>query len=73
MRILLNSFENGMWETMTNWDWGKGLSPIAREKLARIGELTPEEKEEMRVSEKVNSLLSEFYQGKIDPEACGRG
>lgn len=53
---------------MTNRDWGKSLPPIAREKLARIGELTPEEKEEMMVSEKVNSLLSEFYQGEIDPE-----
>ena len=53
---------------MTNWDWEKGLPPIAREKLARIGELTLEEKEKMTVSEKVNSLLSEFYQGEIDPE-----
>jgi len=68
MQILLNSFENGRREAMTNRDWGKGLPPIAREKLARIGELTPEEKEEMMVSEKVNSLLSEFYQGEIDPE-----
>ena len=53
---------------MTNWDWEKGLPPIAREKLARIGELTLEEKEKTTVSEKVNSLLSEFYQGEIDPE-----
>ena len=53
---------------MTNWDWEKALPPIAREKLARIGELTLEEKEKMTVSEKVNSLLSEFYQGEIDPE-----
>jgi len=53
---------------MTNSDWEKGLPPITREKLARIGELTPEEKEKMTVSEKVNSLLSEFYKGEIDPE-----
>ena len=53
---------------MTNWDCEKGLPPIAREKLARIGELTLEEKEKTTVSEKVNSLLSEFYQGEIDPE-----
>jgi hypothetical protein len=53
---------------MTKWDWEKALPPIAREKLARIGELTLEEKEKMTVSEKVNSLLSEFYQGEIDPE-----
>jgi len=54
---------------MTNWDWEKDLPPIAREKLARIGELTQEEKEKMTVSEKVNCLLLEFYQGQIDPEA----
>jgi len=53
---------------MKNRDWERGLPPIAREKLARIGGLTPEEKEKMMVSEKVNSLLSEFYQGAIDPE-----
>ena len=52
---------------MRNWE--KDLSPIARERLAKIGELTQEEKEKMLDSEKVNSLLSEFYQGQIDPES----
>ena len=52
---------------MTNWQ--KDLPPIARERLARIGELTQEEKERMRDSEKVNSLLSEFHQNRIDPES----
>ena len=52
---------------MRNWE--KDLPPIAREKLANIGELTREEKEKMIDSEKVNSLLSEFYQGRIDPES----
>jgi len=52
---------------MRNWE--KDLPPIARERLARIGELTREEKERMIDSEKVNSLLSEFYQGQIDPES----
>ncbi len=52
---------------MRNWE--KDLSPIAREKLAKIGELTQEEKEKVIDSEKVNSLLSEFYQGQIDPES----
>jgi hypothetical protein len=51
---------------MTNWE--TGLSPIARERLARIGELTQEEKQRMRDSDKVSSLLSEFHQGQIDPE-----
>jgi len=52
---------------MTNWE--KDLPPIARERLAKVGELTQEEKEKMIDSEKVNSLLSEFYQGQIDPES----
>jgi len=52
---------------MTNWE--KDLPPIARERLAKVGELTQEEKEKMVDSEKVNSLLSEFYQGQIDPES----
>jgi len=52
---------------MENWE--KDLPPIARERLARISELTPEEKQKMLDSEKVNSLLSEFYQGQIDPES----
>ena len=52
---------------MRNWE--KDLSPIARERLTRIGELTQEEKEKMVDSGKVNSLLSEFYQGQIDPES----
>ena len=55
----------------------KSLPPIARERLARIGELTREEKENMIDSERVESLLSGFYQGQIDPrklveEAEGR-
>jgi hypothetical protein len=50
-------------------NWEKDLSPIPRERLAKIGELTQEEKEKMLDSEKVNSLFSEFYQGQIDPES----
>ena len=49
-------------------DWEKDLPPIARERLSRIGELTQEEKQKMIDSDRVNSLLSEFYQGKIDAE-----
>jgi len=52
---------------MKNWE--QDLSPIARERLAKIGELTKEEKELMTHSEKVDSLLSEFYQGQINPES----
>ena len=49
--------------------WEKDLSPIARERLAKIGELTQEEEERMIDSEKVNSLISEFHQGQINPES----
>lgn len=49
-------------------DWEKDLPPIARERLARIGGLARQEKEDVMNSERVNSLLSEFYQGKIGPE-----
>jgi hypothetical protein len=52
---------------MRNWE--KDLPPIARERLAKIGEFTQEEKDKLVDSEKVNSLLSEFYQGQIDPES----
>jgi len=52
---------------MTNWE--QDLSPIARERLARIGQLSHEEKERILDSEKVTSLLSEFYQGQINPES----
>jgi len=51
---------------MRNWE--QDLSPMARERLARIGELSQEEKERMVDSERVSSLLSEFYQGQISPE-----
>lgn len=49
---------------MKNWD--EDLPPLARERLAKIGELTAEEREKMADAEKVNSLLSEFYVGQID-------
>jgi hypothetical protein len=52
---------------MKNWE--KDLPPLTRERLAQIGELTQEEKEKMVDSEKVDSLLSEFYQGQIDLES----
>jgi hypothetical protein len=51
---------------MRNWD--EGLSPLARERLAKIGELTAEEREKMADTEKVDSLLSEFYLDQIDSD-----
>lgn len=38
----------------------------AMEKASEIGELTPEEKEEIKNQEKIKSILTEFYKGKID-------
>lgn len=55
---------------MTKWE--EKLSPLAREKLAKIGEPTPEEKERMRDQEKIKSLLAEFYKGELDPNDLWR-
>jgi hypothetical protein len=49
---------------MRNWD--EDLPPLARERLAKIGELTAEEREKMIDDEKVDSLLSEFHLGQMD-------
>ncbi len=51
---------------MENWE--KDLPPIARDRLAKLGKLTQDEKERMADSEKLISLLSDFYQGQIDAE-----
>jgi hypothetical protein len=52
---------------MRNWE--EDLPPIAKERLIKIGELTGEEKEKLVDSVKVDSILSEFYQGQIDSES----
>lgn len=49
-------------------EWEEKLPPIMREKLARIGEVTPEEKESMKEIEQLTSILSEFYKDKLNPE-----
>ncbi|MBM4140912.1 MAG: hypothetical protein FJ242_05385 [Nitrospira sp.] len=38
----------------------------AMEKIAEIGEVTPEEKEKIKDEEKLRSFLAEFYKGQID-------
>jgi len=38
----------------------------AMEKAAKIGELTPEEKEHIKEQEQLKIWLSEFYRGKLD-------
>lgn len=53
-------------------DWENKLSPLARERLARIGELSPEEKERMKNEQRLKSLLAEFYTGQLDSEGLWR-
>ncbi len=38
----------------------------AMEKIAEIGDLTPEEKEKIKDQEKIKSILAEFYKGQLD-------
>jgi hypothetical protein len=49
-------------------EWEENLPPLIRERLARIGKLTKEERERILDSEKADSLLAEFYRGEISPE-----
>jgi len=44
------------------------LSPLAREKLAQIGELTPEEKARLKYSRHLASVLSDYFTAKLSPE-----
>lgn len=46
----------------------KGLPPNIRDRLAKIGELTPEEKERITERERLNSLLKEFFEGFLNSE-----
>ncbi len=49
-------------------DWEERLPPIVRERLARMGDMTSEEKERMKDSEVVDSLLSRFYRDELNAE-----
>jgi len=44
------------------------LSPLAKERLARIGALSQEEKERLRQSRDLDSLLSEYFKGDLDTD-----
>jgi hypothetical protein len=44
------------------------LSPLAREKLEKAGELSPEEKTKLRHEEELTAILSDFYTGKLNDE-----
>ena len=54
-------------------EWEEKLPPIMREKLARIGEITPEEKARMKDLDQLTSLLSGFYKGETASEALWKG
>ena len=53
-------------------EWEANLPPIMREKLARIGEVTPGEKERMKDLDEMTSLLSRFYKGELSAEGLWR-
>lgn len=44
------------------------LSPLARERLARIGALSEEERERLKQSNDLGSLLSEYFSGGLDTD-----
>jgi hypothetical protein len=44
------------------------LSPRARERLERIGELSQEDKDRLKDSEQLAQLLSDYFTGKLSPE-----
>lgn len=44
------------------------LSPLAKEKLARIGELTTDEKARLKYSEQLSSLLAEYFTNELSPD-----
>lgn len=45
------------------------LSPLAKERLARIGEPSQEEKDKLRHSQEISSLLSSYFTGKLSVES----
>jgi len=44
------------------------LSPLAKERLAKIGALSQEETERLRQSRDLDSLLSQYFQGDLDTD-----
>jgi len=44
------------------------LSPLAKEKLAKIGELSNEERDKLKCNEELTALLSDYFTDKIDIE-----
>jgi hypothetical protein len=48
------------------------LSPLAKERLARLGELSTEEKEGVKQSHELELLLSQYFRGELSPEDLWR-
>jgi len=48
------------------------LSPLAKEKLAKIGELTAEEKVGLKYSEQLTSLLAEYFTNELSSDDLWR-
>jgi len=48
------------------------LSPLAREKLAKIGELTEEEKAGLQYSKQLADLLAEYFTNELSPDDLWR-
>ncbi|MCR4393168.1 MAG: hypothetical protein NUV31_02230 [Dehalococcoidales bacterium] len=44
------------------------LSPLAKEKLAKIGELTEEEKAKLKYNAQLNTLLADYFTAKMTPD-----
>jgi len=44
------------------------LSPLAREKLAKIGELTEEEKTKLKYAGQLNALLADYFTNKLNTD-----
>jgi len=44
------------------------LSPLAREKLAKIGELTEEEKAKLKYAGQLNTLLADYFTNKLSAD-----
>jgi thioredoxin 1 len=49
--------------------WEDRLPPLIREKLARIGQPTPEEKARMKELDNLDSVLGQFFKGDLDSES----
>jgi thioredoxin len=49
-------------------EWNREVPPNIRDRLAKIGEVTPEEEERITERERLDSLLKEFYKGFLNSE-----